>query len=868
MTATLTALAPKALTRPFDVLRQVASARGSAPQHLAAQYLHRNLLVTSDGTWAYFLLGQTALFGLLGAMRDDHLNDQAERWAELRGRRVWLRMLHVPDPSLDWREKILADYPRHTPGFEAMVDAFAAWSGHEFDGRGAFTPAAVLAVRVTPEKVRREHLPKVLDPMLCTERESKILQVATEYRKITQILARPGMDAAVLSPSGLDWVFAHSRALGHILPEPGRLDRASGWTAPDVDVTATQGRDELTVRVRAFIEGRPADRFVHVLRLDTGKDRDTDFAPAWLSWFMQRPELVEVAACWDVMDGRVIAPQADDKLFHNSNIATEYRRHGISVDAFTQAGIDKSEQVANDTAHGGPVDATELRGQVLIAVHGASEQEALDIAEDIKAAAAAGGDVDGRGPGLMLDRAPAQWWEYRRFIPGEPWTLVGHCGHHPPRFVAAAGATDKPSAGDSLGFPLGNIAGSNTLYRFDPFGGIRAQDQRPGVWSVIGEQGSGKTSLLSMAAVASAAAGVPAIVSDPTGLMARLVDVAAVRTDARVIRLAEGEPGMLAPHFLVPEPDRSVFESDEDHERAVLAARDERRHLARDAIMLSIPHKMVDQVEVQRAVASATAAVGGGYGVHPRLIIEALESLDEGDREAGRFVAGQIRARAADSVTGQMVWPDGEFDADRLHGQLLTAGLTVVSSRGIAPAPERADAPLSQWTDRQLDARLIWHLGNHFASSAIWANRDRKLYAADELSLAAAGASAYTAFVSRLLMDSRKYGASAGLAGQIGTLGAITDDASALLAAGFIFRTSRKNAAKAVASLRLPTEQGWEDVVSRFTKVGQCLAVGWDGSPAVIRTDMHAWPADLIEATVTRAVAAPPVLVDAVGGFR
>ena len=64
------------------------------------------------------------------------------------------------------------------------------------------------------------------------------------------------------------------------------------------------------------------------------------------------------------------------------------------------------------------------------------------------------------------------------------------------------------------------------------------------------------------------------------------------------------------------------------------------------------------------------------------------------------------------------------------------------------------------------------------------------------------------------------------------------------------------------------TEQGWEDVVSRFTKVGQCLAVGWDGAPAVIRTDMHAWPADLIEATVTRAVAPPQVLVDAVGGFR
>ena len=34
------------------------------------------------------------------------------------------------------------------------------------------------------------------------------------------------------------------------------------------------------------------------------------------------------------------------------------------------------------------------------------------------------------------------------------------------------------------------------------------------------------------------------------------------------LRLSEGVPGMLAPHFLVPDPNRGMYDTDEEHTRA------------------------------------------------------------------------------------------------------------------------------------------------------------------------------------------------------------------------------------------------------------------------------------------------------------
>ncbi len=865
MTATSPARAEQAPRRLLDraLLTRLRELTRPAPQSLSTRWIHRNLVITADGTWAYYLSGSFYWFGAGSAERDAHLRSQAERWSELVGHRVWLRGLHVPDPSGLWAERMLAEHPGASPGFRELIESAERWKRVEF---AETAPALVIGVRLSTRPVPREHLPKVLGEASTSPRLGTIQEVADAYARVSRGLAREGLRASPLSPAGLDWVYAQTRAAGHTLPEPGALDRADGWNAPDIEVRATQGEDEVTVRVRATVDGRGRDRYVRVLRLSASKERDTDRVPPWLSWFAQHPAKPEFAACYDVIHGRDLARNADDRLFHNSNVATEYRRHGVPVDEWTQQGIDRSAAVANDTAHGDPPTATRMWGQVLVAVHGDSEQQALDAADTVASSAAAGGGTDSRGPGLVLTSAPAQWFDYRAMIPGEQGgRFNGHLVRHSARYVAAGVADASPRAGDSSGVPLGNIAGSNGIYTFDPLGGVRRD--RAGVWVNIGEQGSGKTSLFNLVAYSYANAGVRTIVSDPSGLMAGLCELPTLRDRSMIVRLGEGEPGRNAPHFLVPEPRREAYEGHDDWLRAVRSAQAERMDHAADAIRLTLPPGMAERDDVQQAIAEAVAVVGGDYGVHPAQIVESLERTGD----IGTFVAKQIRAKAV-SPAWQALWPlTRDVAESRAFAPLHTdAVLTVVTSHGLTPPPRNGHGGgMGQWSSKQLETRALTHFGNLYASRVIWADRDPKIYLADELSLAAGGESAFTSFLSRLAMDSRKFGCSAGLAMQTATpLTTIDEHASSLIAAGFVGRTSRRNAAATLDAMRLRHDEGWEDVVCGFTRPGQFLVSGWDDLPAIVGVDQFHWPAGLRRVSDTTPVRPAAPILNVVGGIR
>ena len=859
MTATTTALPGRLRARLTSFTAGLTALTTTAPQALATRYLYRHLAVTEDGTWAWFLVSDEHWYGKTGHGIDGFVTDQAERFAELEGLRFVVRGTHVPPPTLAWVEAMTDDNPAHLPGYREHLERTADWV------RGSFRAAdstVALGVRITTDRVPREHLPKLIGEGEVTPRLSVVGQHAATYRRVAQAVARPGLSAAPMSPAGLDWLYARSRALGHDLPEPGDLDRADGWTAPEVDVRATHGEDDLAVRVRCQIDAAVTDRWVRVLRLEAAKTRDTTAAPPWLAWVLSREERAEFVACYDAIPGSLVAKNADDRAFHNGNIATDLRRHGFPVDEWTQQGIDQSEKVAGDTAHGDPTVAVQLWGHVLVAVTGATEQDALDKAAALSGAAAAPPASTIPGPGLRFTAAPAQWQDYRRFIPGEPFgRMRGHLCRHTPLFLAAGAANASNRCGDPLGDPLGNIAGSNSIYQFDPFGGVRLN--RPGVFAAIGEGGSGKTTLLNRVAYTTALAGVQTGVYDPSGLMARLAGLPEFQGRSRVIRLSEGVPGMLAPHFLVPEPTRSVYADQGEFERAVRSATAERMSVATDAIMLTIPHGMAEQTEVQQAVNEAVAAVGGDYGTHPQELLDALDRCGD----VGKLIARQIRAKAVSPVV-QTIWPDRDVTGEAFAVLRNPALLTVVTSQGLAAPPRRA-TDLTRWTNKQLESRPVLHLGNHFAAHMIWTDRARKLYVADEVSLSAGGASAYTEFLMRLAMDSRKFGASAGLAMQTATPFTVIDEhASSLVGAAFIGRTSAEHAAAALEVLRLRAGAGWEDLIERFRHNGQFLVSGWDNLPAQIRVDQFSWTEGLTMVSDTSPVQAAPRLLTAVGGLR
>ena len=826
---------------------------------LAITNSHQHLALTDDALWAFFRLG-----GIDWPMRDSDaraaiITAQTHRWAELAGKRVWVRGTSTPFPH---RRLARGLYDRYTnplaPGspdvctFADTVDAAQLY----VLGNAARRQVTVVGVRVVKDGDNKlalpaaERLPDLLTVgALSDDKDGSLEKVRQEVRSVAEVMSRTGLDGIPLRGADLRWLTHACVGMGAPVPADLLHGQSDGWVPDDTPdftapVVATKRPYGLTTRVRTLRGGTVYDNHVAVLHVDDVEARDVD-DPAlmpFLAWTQTLTYTVEYCAVLDVINGRELKSAAELDRRRAKNIAEHYAEHDDDPPAQTLRGIDRAREVEDEVTNAPGHAAARMLGVIMLAVTGPDAEMTLRQADALKSAAE-------EEQGITLVQDYGQYRSYRAFTPGEQALLTGHVNQMPASFFAAGVPNATSTAGDVSGFVVGPMAGSSDILVFDPHGGTRSNKSNMILFG--GEPGSGKSFIGGGLAAFLAAGGVRTVMFDPSGPAAALTRLPHLAGDARHLSLTGGQRGVLVPHLLVPEPDRYDYDTPAAYDHAAREAAGERMELCIDAFRDLLPLGMVasDHTgDIQRTITSAVTEVGGAYGTNPWQVVSCLAEKGE----TGRAIAEALYDRSQ-LKDGGMIFPDHEKDLDdsRLDRLLNAATLTVITMEGLTLPPEN-QPNRAHWTSAQLRSLPILNLGSRLAMRVVYADKNPKAVFLDELGISTGGAGSFSSFAVRASFDSRKWNALIALMFQNpSTLYALDPQISNLAGAAFIGRMEdRETARSALPLLRLRDDSGYHEAIQAL-QTGEFLVRDWQGRVRKTRVDHDWWPTGLAEALDT-----------------
>lgn len=820
------------------------------PTQLNIRAAYRNVALTPEGIWAFYLLDGVDWPLQTAERRAATMTDQTYRWADLTGRRIWLRGLHAPFPHRQYARRLYDDSPnRLEPAegrtFEDLVDAAQL---HTIE-LGARRSAAVLGVLVSTYKLQHPtDLAVVAGDRPAAANQGELDRVRRELREVTTAVSRAGFGGAPLSASELRWVIHASVGMGAPVPSALlhhdrhsiALDEVPGFTNP---VYPTESPYAPTTVLRTNRESRQHTNHVAVLHVDSFEERDTDRGDLmpFLAWAGSLEYPVEYCVVADVFDGRDLKGAAELDRRRAKNIAEHHEEHGDDPPARVLRGIDRAREVEDEVQNGSREVAARLRGVVMFAVTGATEEETLETASALTVAAA-------RQQGMTLVHDHGQYDYYRAFTPGELCPLSGHVSQMPAYFAASAVPNATSSAGDPTGFLTGNIAGSHDVFVFDPHGG--AKRNRSNLVAIGGDPGSGKSTLAGVLSDFTAARGIRTVAYDPSGPWARLCELPHLKDDARHLSLTGAHRGVLVPHLMVVDPRRGDYDEEHEYRLAVEEAKAERMELAIDTLRDLLPYTMVagDRTgTIQGAIESAVTDVGGEYGTDPWQIVDRLQQLGE----IGQAVAARLEARAQ-LKDGGLVFPPRHRDVDDRLGQRLMdqATLTVITMEGLA-LPPKNQPDRSLWSRQALASVPILNLGARFAMRTIYADRKPKAVLLDELGISTGGESSFSTFAVRASFDSRKWNALVALLFQNpNTLTGLDTQITNLIGSSFIGRMDADAARAALPLLGLRDDSGYHEVITGL-EPGEFVVRDWRDRVRKVYVDRDWWDPTLLAALDT-----------------
>ena len=822
----------------------------ASPAQLRIRAAYKNLAITPDGIWAFYLLDGVDWPLQTAERRAATMTDQTYRWADLAGHRIWLRGLHAPFPHQQYAKRLYEDspkrlYPAQGRSFEDLVDAAQM---HTIE-LGARRSASVLGALVSTYKLQHPtDLAIVAGDKPATASQGELDRVRRELREITTAVARPGFGARPLSASELRWVIHASAGMGAPVPaallhhdrHAISLDDVPGFTNP---VYATEAPYAPTTVLRTNRELRQHTTHVAVLHVDDFEERDTargDLAP-FLAWAGSLEFPVEYCVVADVVDGRDLKGAAELDRRRAKNIAEHHEEHNDDPPARVLRGIDRAREVEDEVQNGTREVAARLRGVVMFAVTGETEEEALETASDLTVTAA-------RQQGMKLVHDHGQYGYYRAFIPGEECPVSGHVTQMPGYFFASGVPNATSSAGDPTGLLIGNIAGSHDVFVFDPLGGTKRN--RSNLVAIGSDPGGGKSTLGGALADFIASRGIRTVGYDPSGPWSRLCELPHLRDNARHLSLTGAHRGVLVPHLMVVDPRPGDYDTDAEYLLAVEEARAERMELAIDSFRDLLPYAMVSGDRtgaIQGTIESAVTDVGGDYGTDPWQIVARLEAMGD----VGRAIAERLRARAQ-LKDGALVFPDPRKDVDDEPGKRLMeqAALTVITMEGLALPPK--DQPdRSLWSRQALASVPILNLGARFATRTIYADRKPKAVLLDELGISTGGAGSFSSFAVRSSFDSRKWHALVALIFQNpNTLTKLDAPIGNLIGSAFIGRMDDAAARDALPLLGLRGDSGYHEVITGLER-GEFVVRDWRDRVRKVYVDRDWWDPALLAALDT-----------------
>jgi hypothetical protein len=491
-------------------------------------------------------------------------------------------------------------------------------------------------------------------------------------------------------------------------------------------------------------------------------------------------------------------------------------------------------------SRGVEVAAARVHGWFRLAVSAPTEDECLERARRVTASY--------RGRRVSIEHPKGQYGLLREFIPGEPVSTSAYRRRLPALYVAAGVATASSQVGDRRGPYVGYTAGSSRrAVMFDTHYATE-EKETSGLVPVVGGLGAGKSVLLGQITYEAVLRGIPSVVLDPSGPLARLTELPEIRGYGEHIDLTTAASGTLNPFGVVARPHRASYQTEDAFTAAEVLAAQDRKLLAMDVVKMLLPPSLDKIPETALVISDAVRATKGDPAASLWDVVDQLESLTVSH---GRVVANYLRDMA-ELPLARLLFPSGSHGEDRLD-----ATLTVLTMPGLVLPPR--SVPRDHWSTSEQLAVPLLHLASWYASRAVYgrAMQSRKLVALDETHFLGDW-SAGRALFTRLGRDSRKWNTCV-LAASQNPSDVLGMDVANFMSAAFVGRIEDEDAARdGLRMLRVPVGVGYERALAGLSAgrgasgFREFVMRDVDGHVDKIRVDLTANPS-LLDALNTTA---------------
>ncbi|MFF4771092.1 ATP-binding protein [Streptomyces sp. NPDC001255] len=643
----------------------------------------------------------------------------AARFAELRGRRVHLRITHRPYGVAQWASDLHAASVGPLPGWEEYL--------REEQLKVARLPLATKVVYygVTVGKVTG--LGRAAGRLRRGGPAAHLAGLDAEVREVGRIMGGPGMNAAPASAADMDWLMARSLGLGLPAPLSDRPQPTGFWEETDLP-TWTDGIEWTSpaplspyLTVSGDRAGERVTRCVSVLalgRLDLPDLPQSGHAP-WLQRLDRLPFPYELSATVRVRESAEATAEILRQLDAVSAQVTHHDEHGLHPPVQLDRQREEGRDIEDEIRSGSDGLTTRTEAWVRIAVSATTPEALRDRIALVQRL---------YGQHATIEHPRAQYHLAREFVPGEPLATTAYRRRLPVRTLGGSLPAVSASIGDRIGPNLGYTSGtSRRPVMWHPW---HSQEVREGsgLTAILGTLGSGKSVLGGTIVYHTLRMGVPWIVMDPSGPLTRLCTVPELRPYSKAIDLLGAEPGTLNPYRLVPDPrsehyPAEAYAGEEDphraardaYERDVHAARGHRRTLALDVMLALLRPEIATTPQTHLVLSRAVQMADQSQHGSPREIIARLRAMQDSHHDHARDLAGLLED-AAQLPQGQLIFPAVDGDDGHLMRQWR---LVVLSLRGLA-LPS-AGSPPAEWSEEERLSVPMLYLASWYAQREIYA---------------------------------------------------------------------------------------------------------------------------------------------------
>lgn len=781
--------------------------RADAPKvgasSLALRNIEDNLCFTSHEAWAWFRLPTQPWSFRSERQREQLLFGIGDGLAWLAGHRLHLRVTSRPYPVADWARQLheITPSPLQTDGVDP-------WSEHMVELQKHLRHQTIgdkdvfLGVRLA----NRAATHRLIGALWRRPGNIEHARLLSKREQVTETVALPGLEGRPATTHEMEWLVRRSISLG--MPAPAELSPTGepAWATEDLsgfddEIEYAAAPLDRTVKLTSRGMREPLVRHATVMsvgRLEEIHAPDPASDP-WLAHTDRLPFPVEWSCQFDVLSGTEARKAIQRKLLVVRDMQRHYSEHDLDEPLALGRQADQARQVEDQMTRGADVTAARVHGWFRLAVTGPTEEVCLERARQVV--------TSYRSRRVSIEHPRGQYGLLREFIPGEPVSTSAYRRRLPAMYVAAGVPTASSRLGDRRGPYVGCTTGaSRRAVMFDTHYATEVRETS-GLVPVVGGLGAGKSVLLGTITYEAVRRGIPSVVLDPSGPLARLVDMPELEQHSEHIDLTAAANGTLNPFDVVAAPDRAGFASEDAfHEAEVMAAQD-RKLLAMDVVKMLLPPSVNSLHQTSLVVSDAVRATGGERTSSLWDVVRQLEAMTE---PHGRVVANYLRDMA-ELPLSRLFFPGVDPSAARLQSRL-----TVLTMPGLVLPPRTV--PREHWSTSEQMAVPLLHLAAWYATRAVYGRemQSRKLVALDETHFLGEW-SAGRALFTRLGRDSRKWNTCV-LASSQNPADVLGMDVANFMSAAFVGRIEDEEAARdALRMLRVSTGVGYERALASLS---------------------------------------------------